>query len=151
VEFSDHHEIGKLVSQYAVCADRGDFEGIAAHYARCRLIFPNGDVFDVPARGPQAYLDWYRKIIRVYADSGTPKTRRMMGTILIDEDGPRRARAQSYCICFQATSELPLQPIAAATLYDRFEKIDDRWWIVERREDLELVGDLSHHVNMATL
>lgn len=151
MEFSDHHAIEKLINRYAQYADKGDFESIAAHYARCRLILPNGDVFDVSARGSAAYLEWYKKFIRVYADSGTPKTRRMMGTIIIDDDGPGRAKAQSYCVCFQATDKLPLQPIAAATLYDRFEKIDGTWWIVERREELELVGDLGHHVNMAAI
>jgi hypothetical protein len=70
----------------------------------------------------------------------------MVGTIIIDDDGPSRAKGQHCVVCYQATDKLPLQPIAAATLYDRFEKFDGTWWLIERREDLELVGDLSHHV-----
>jgi hypothetical protein len=147
MEFADYHAINKLINRYAQYADNGDFESLAAHYARCKLIFPNGDVFDVAARGPTAYLDWYNRLIRVYPERRTPKTRRMVGTIIIDDDGPNRATSQCCIICFQATDKLPLQPIAAATLYDRFEKTDGAWWLVERREDLELVGDLSQHVN----
>jgi hypothetical protein len=151
MEFADHHAIDKLINRYAQYADKGDFKAIADHYARCRLIFPNGDVLDVAARGPAAYLDWYTKLIRLYPERNTPKTRRMMGTIIIDDDGPLRAKAESCVVCFQATDQLPLQPIAAATFYDRFEKIDGTWWIVERREDLELVGNLTQHCWTTTL
>ena len=146
MEFADYHAIHKLITTYAQYADEGDVRSIARHYARCRLINPDGSVFDVAERGSDAYFDWYSRIIKFDPRSGRPRTRRMVGTIIIDDEGPLRAKAQHCIICFQATDTLPLQPIAAATLYDRFEKIDGTWWIVERREDLELVGDLSHHV-----
>jgi hypothetical protein len=41
---------------------------------------------------------------------------------------------------------LPLQPIVAGTYFDRFAKIDGEWRMVERVEDMELVGDISQHV-----
>ena len=148
MEFSDYHAIHKLITRYAQCADEADVRGIAKLYSRCRLINPDGSIFDVAKLGEDAYFNWYSKIIRWDPKNGRPKTRRMVGTIIIDDDGPLRAKGQHCVVCYQATDKLPLQPIAAATLYDRFEKIDGTWWLVERREDLELVGDLSHHVHM---
>ena len=150
MEFADYHAIHNLINRYAQYADKGDFKSIAEHYARCRLVFPDGEVLDVLERGPEAYLEWYANIIRLY-DDGTPKTCRLMGTIIIDDDGPLRAKAESSVVCFQGTDKLPLQPVATAILYDRFEKIDGTWWIVERREEQQLAGDLSHHVYLDRL
>lgn len=149
MRFEDYHAIEKLVNRYAYCADKGDFESIAQHYAHCTLYMPTGEVIDVQREGIARYQQWYRDLIRIYPDSGTPKTRRLMGSIIIDDDGPDRARAQSCVVCFQATESLPLQPIVAGTLHDRFAKVDGTWRIVERREDLELVGDMSHHLNIS--
>jgi hypothetical protein len=146
VDFEDYHAIEKLVNRYADCADKGDFEGIARHYAFCTIYMPGGQVIDVAKEGVDRYVQWYRERVRLYPDTGTPKTRRLMGTIIIDDDGPNCAKAQSYVVCFQATTDLPLQAIIAGTLHDRFQKIDGSWQIVERREDLELMGDVTHHV-----
>ena len=146
--FEDFHAIHDLVTLYARLADAGDAEGIGEHYRYCTLHMP-GSVMDVPSIGVDAYVAWYKDLIRIYPDSNTPKTRRMIGTIHIEDDGPNGAKSQCCVICFQATDELPLQPIIAGTLYDRFEKVDDAWRIVERREELELVGDMSRHITIA--
>lgn len=146
MEFRDYYEIEKLINRYAVCADRGDARGIAEHYARCRLILGGDRVMEVAQMGKEAFVRWYEAMIRIYPDSRTPKTRRIISTIVIDHDGPGRARSQCYVVAFQATPALPLQPIIAGTLYDQFERVDGQWWIVERREELELWGDMSHHL-----
>ena len=72
----------------------------------------------------------------------------MIANIAIDFEAPDRARAQSYVMVFQSTPNFALQPIVGGTYRDRFAKIDGAWRFVERREDMELVGDLSHHLLM---
>jgi hypothetical protein len=146
MNFDDYYAIEKLVTRYAVCADKGDTQGVAELLEQCVLHLPGGQTIDFRHEGVKAYFDWYASMICIYPDSGTPKTRRLMGTIVIDDDGPDRARSQSNVICFQAADDFPLQAIAAGTLHDRFEKRSGRWCLVERREDLELIGDLSRHV-----
>jgi hypothetical protein len=144
--FEDYHAVMNLISRYAEYADLGDWEAIGRHYAHCVLVWPDGSKLDVAEEGVQAYVDWYDGMIRRYGENGRPRTRRLMGSIII-EDGPAgQIKAQCKVLCFQATDTLPLQAIAAGTLYDTFEKIDGAWQIVERREDLELVGDLSQHL-----
>jgi len=146
VKFEDYYQIEKLITRYSQCADRAEFEEIAELYKHCVLYMPGGLVIDVRRDGVGRYLEWCKRVIRVYPDSGTPKTRRIVGTIIIDDDGVDRAKSEWNVVCFQATKDLPLQAIAAATLYDKYEKVEEQWRLVERREDLELIGDLSHHV-----
>jgi hypothetical protein len=47
---------------------------------------------------------------------------------------------------FQQTDSLALQPIVCGTYFDRFEKVEGRWRLVDRIEDMELLGDLSEHL-----
>ena len=49
---------------------------------------------------------------------------------------------------FQATEELPLQPIIAGRYEDQFERVDGRWRYTAKKYFVELVGDLSHHLLM---
>jgi hypothetical protein len=151
MQFEDYYQIEKLITRYSQCADRGEFAEIAKLYEYCVLYMPGDLVIDVAREGLDRYLDWYTRVIRIYPDSGTPKTRRFTGTIIIDDDGPNRAKGEHNVVCFQATDSLPLQPIAAGTLYDRFEKVDGQWRLIERREDLELVGDLGQHIRFEEL
>ena len=46
----------------------------------------------------------------------------------------------------QAVPGLPLQPILAGRYHDRFEQDEGTWWFSERRYQIELIGDLSHHM-----
>jgi 3-phenylpropionate/cinnamic acid dioxygenase small subunit len=146
MKFDDYFQIQKLITRYAQCADRAEFDEIAELYRHCVLYMPGDLVIDVPREGIGRYLEWYKRIIRVYPDSGTTKTRRLVGTIIIDDDGVDCAKGEWNVVCFQAIKDFPLQAIAAATLYDKYQKVGEQWRLIERREDLELVGDLSRHI-----
>jgi hypothetical protein len=50
---------------------------------------------------------------------------------------------------FQATPDLPLQPIIAGRYRDTFHVVDSRWWFDTRVMYVDLVGDLSHHLKHA--
>jgi 3-phenylpropionate/cinnamic acid dioxygenase small subunit len=146
MNFEDYHQIGKLITRYSQCADRAEFDEIAELYRHCVLHMPGNLVIDVPREGIGRYLEWYKRVIRIYPDGGRPKTRRLVGTIIIDDDGVDRAKSEWNIVCFQAVEEFPLQAIAAGTLYDKYHKVGGQWRLIERREDLELVGDLSRHI-----
>jgi hypothetical protein len=66
--------------------------------------------------------------------------------LIIEPDGLDAARAQSYVVVFQATDELPLQPVVACTNHDRFARVDGAWRFSERRIEINLSGDLSVHL-----
>src|ERR1700761_695818 len=148
MNFEDHVAIEKLLHLYPNYADRGDIDAIGALFAHAEIHAPG---FEQPfhAHGdPKAFADVYRQWVRIYPETGTPRTRHMMGNIVIAFEAPDRARAQSYVMVFQSAPGFTLQPIVGGTYRDRFAKIGGQWRFVERREDMELVGDLSHHLLM---
>ncbi|MNO04883.1 hypothetical protein D3C81_2260660 [compost metagenome] len=52
---------------------------------------------------------------------------------------------------FQATEQLPLQAIASGRYLDRFARIDGQWCFTAREYRLDLTGDLSRHLQVATV
>jgi hypothetical protein len=146
MNFDDHAAIETLIHLYPDYADRGDIDAIGALFAHAEIHAPG---FEQPfhAHGnPKAFADVYRQWVRIYPETGTPRTRHMISNTRIDFEAPDRARARSYVMVFQSAPGFALQPIVGGTYNDRFAKIDGEWRFVERREDMELVGDLSHHL-----
>jgi hypothetical protein len=146
MDFDDYVAIQNLIHLYPDYADRGDIDAVGALFAHAEIHAPG---FDPPfnAHGdPKAFAAVYREWVRIYPETGTPRTRHVISNIMIDFEGPDRARAQSYVMVFQSTSTFPLQPIVGGTYRDRFAKVDGKWRFIERREDMELVGDLSQHL-----
>lgn len=143
--FDDYLAIKNLIHRYPQYADKGDFESVGRTLGNATM----GELGHEPAflaEGPEKFAQIYASTVRKFPDRNTPKTRHLIGNVIIEDDGPGKARAESYVVVFQQTSKLPLQPIIAGTYFDRFAKLDGEWRMVERIEDMELVGDLSEHV-----
>ena len=145
MEFNDYLAIKNLIHRYPQCADKGDFEGVGQVFggAVCAS-FGQEPAFH--AEGAEKWTAMYSSVVRKFPDRNAPKTRHLVGNVIIEDDGPAKARAESYVVVFQQTDKLPLQPIIAGTYFDRFAKIDGTWRLVERVEDMELVGNLSEHL-----
>lgn len=140
----DYYEIQKLLYRYCYHLDRGDFEQMAALFAHARLIMPAGGSID---RDPAAIVAMYRQYTRIYPDTGTPKTRHMVGNPIIDlDDSGTSATSHSYIVVFQGTDALSLQPVIAGHNLDRFIKENGQWRYEEREIVSELFGDLSQHM-----
>ena len=143
--FDDYLAIKNLVHRYPQCADKGDFDGVGRLLGNAVM----GELGHEPgflAEGPEKFAEIYKSTVRKFPDRDTPRTRHLIGNVIIEDEGPGKARAESYVVVFQQTAKLPLQPVIAGTYFDRFAKIDGEWRMVERIEDMELVGDLSEHV-----
>jgi hypothetical protein len=148
MNIDDHVAIEKLIHFYPDYADRGDIDAIGALFAHAEIHAPG---FDRPFHAggdPKAFADVYRQWVRIYPETGTPRTRHVISNIAIDFEAPDRARAQSYVMVFQSAPGFALQPNVGGTYRDRFAKVEGAWRFVERREDMELIGDLSHHLLM---
>lgn len=140
---ADYFAIQNLIFRYCDRLDRGDLAGMAQLFAHAE--------FYVPSRthslgSPEAIVELYRQYVRLYPDTGTPKTRHVTANVIIEADGANGARAQSYVIVFQATEELRLQPVIGGRNYDRFARVDGVWRFQERRIESDLFGDLSAHM-----
>ena len=143
--FDDYLAIKNLIHRYPQYADKGDFDGVGRTLGNTTM----GKLGEEPAflaEGAEKFAHNYAETVRRFPDRNTPRTRHLIGNVIVEDDGPEKARTEAYVVVFQQTGKLPLQPIIAGTFFDRFAKIDGEWRMVERIADMELVGDLSEHL-----
>lgn len=131
-----------MVYRYAERMDAGDFAGVGALF---------DDAVYRAAGGPEivgaaALEKTLRAMVRLY--DGVPSTQHVTTNLVIEIDGDGgRATARSYFTVLQALDDFPLQVIVAGRYEDRFAKRDDDWRFVERVVSMDLMGDLSRHLN----
>lgn len=140
--FDDHRQIERLVHLYPYHLDAGRF-------AEMGELFADADVYVgsdlVASKDAQAVARLWERFARIYPN-GTPQTHHVATNLIIDEDGPGRARAHSYVLVVQAAPGFPLQPITAGDYLDRFACRDGVWRFTERRVGNDLFGDMSRHL-----
>jgi hypothetical protein len=138
----DYFAIQNLVFRYARCLDRGDYAGVGSLFAHADL-YSLGRL--VARSNAELIAEVWRKNTFLY-ENGTPRTRHVVTNLIIEPDGEKRARAESYVMVIQQTRTLPLQPIIAGDYFDRFAKVEGHWRFVERRIGTEMFGNLSEHL-----
>ena len=140
---ADYIAIQNLLHRYCDCLDRGDMKGVGDLFSNAIVHLPAVDKpFDKDAAG---LTKSYKNYVRIYPD-GTPRTRHISSNLIIESDGPDRAKAQSYVMVFQAADNFPLQPLIAARYMDTFERVDGIWRFAERIMETDLHGALSSHM-----
>ncbi len=143
-------QIGNLIGAYSELIDRGDFDGLADLLADAGVgeVPRGGDPDRAPQvlRGRDRLRALYESTTRRYAD-GTPLTKHLTTNLIVDiDEALGRATSRSSWLVLQAAPGLPLQPILAGRYHDRFECRDGRWRFTERLYQVDLVGDVSHHL-----
>jgi 3-phenylpropionate/cinnamic acid dioxygenase small subunit len=141
----DYFAIQNLVYTYAAKIDAGDYDGVGAMFEHADVWFP-GDTEPTSKKGKNIMGRMLHEWTRKYPETGNPRTRHVTTNLIIEPDGPNKARGQCYVVVLQQTPAFKLQPVIAGTYVDRFEKVDGKWRFSERREVMDLIGDLSHHL-----
>jgi len=139
-----HEEsIRRLIYTYAELLDAADYEGMGELF-QYATVHVSG--VSAPVTGREDIRDFFDGMNHL-DDNGSPGTRFMTSNTIVDvsEDG-QSAKARSYFQCLQASSGVPLAPIAAGRYHDQFAKRDGEWTFTERRITLDLFGDMGHHV-----
>ncbi|MFE3956977.1 nuclear transport factor 2 family protein [Nocardia sp. NPDC059091] len=138
---ADKTAVTNLIAKYAELVDSGDFAGVGALFAHGVFSGSGGSV-----AGSERIEKMFRGMVIVYED-GTPRTHHVTTNIAVEfgEDADT-ATARSYFTVFQATSDLPLQPVAAGRYRDRFERSAGQWRFAERQVQITLTGDMSRHL-----
>jgi hypothetical protein len=142
VDFDDHRQIERLIYLYPLHLDEGRFDRLGELFALADLYI--GDELTVSC-DPAAVADLWRRFVRIYP-TGNPRTRHIVTNLIIEDDGPGRARAHSYVLVVQHTPAALLAPIIAGDYLDRFATVDGAWRFTERRIGNDLFGDLSQHL-----
>jgi hypothetical protein len=144
---SGYFAIPNLIATYAERMDRGDLSGVAALFEHATV---TSEGTDVESRGTDAVLAMFRSWTRVYEDTGTPHSHHVTTNLILDvDDDAGSGTCRSYFTVFQATAELPLQPIIAGRYHDRFERVAGSWRFTARHMITDHVGDLSRHLLQA--
>jgi hypothetical protein len=140
--FNAEHEIEKIIYGYADALDTGDFDRLGEYFRRGKVRV-NG--VDAVYEGTDGVLDMFKSFTRFY--DGIPSTKHVTTNLRIefDESG-ESASAKSYFSVLQARPELPLQIVIAGRYADTFERIDGKWYLTDRFEYCDLMGDLSMHI-----
>lgn len=148
MNFSDYHAIQNLICHYSLCMDRGDFDAVGRLFARAVLYLPGTDA--PAATHGEEFAALWRRWVRIYPETDTPRTRHIVTNVLIEDDGPERARAHSYFTVMQTAPDFPMQPICGGAYRDRFARAaDGSWYFSERREEVDQFGDLSRHLTQS--
>ncbi len=140
----DARAIENLLYRYAELIDGGDFAGIGHLFREAEIHAP---AHNSVVKGAEQVSAMYRESARLYADSGTPKTRHLISNAIIEvaADGAS-AEARSCYTVLQATEALPLQAIISGRYRDQLRKCDGDWQFARREMHVDLVGDLSQHL-----
>ncbi len=136
--------ITNLLYRYGACVDSGDFEGIGRLFAHARLVTDaNADGIE----GADTITELYHKTTRIYAETGTPRTKHVFSNPIVEVDeSAGRATCNAYFTVLQQTDALPLQTIIAGRYEDSFEHVDGAWRYASKTIIVDLVGDLSQHL-----
>ncbi len=142
MEFEDHRQIERLIYLYPYHLDEGRFDRLGELFAHADL-YIGGEL--AASSDPVTVAGLWARFVRLYPN-GTPRTRHVATNVIIEDDGPDRARAHSYVLVLQHTPGALLAPIIAGDYLDRFARVDGVWRFTERHVGDDLFGDLSHHL-----
>lgn len=139
-----YREIENLIYTYAELIDAGNLEGMAQLFAHAEFFGPDGTL---AATGAEEFLSVNRQAVKIYEQTGTPRTKHVTTNVIIAlDEAANSATARSYFTVFQSAEEMPLQPIVAGRYIDSFERADGVWRFRRRQSIPELFGDLSKHL-----
>lgn len=139
---SDGDHVRNLLGAYCDRIDRADYVGVGALFGADGALLTEDGV--ELARGAAAIAEFYGSLITLH--EGEQRTKHIVANTVLQPAGDDALVARSSYVVFQATDDLPLQPIITGRYVDRFERTAGAWRWVERRFSTELVGHLSQHL-----
>ncbi|MBP2453872.1 nuclear transport factor 2 family protein [Mycolicibacterium lutetiense] len=139
-KLADKLAVTELLYRYAELIDAGDFDGVGELLGR-------GSFMGVA--GAPAIAQLFASTTRRFPEHGnTPRTRHLVLNAIVDVDGERATARSTFCVV-QKTDTVALQPIVVGRYADVFARDEHGWFFTERRVDVEMVGDVSEHLNIA--
>jgi len=137
---ADKLVITELLYRYAELIDAGDFDGVGK-------LLGHGNFMGVA--GAEAIAALFAKTTRRFPEHGNaPRTRHLVLNPIVELDGDTARARSTFCVV-QQTDTVPLQPIVVGRYADAFARDDSGWYFTERVVDVQMVGDVSDHLNMS--
>jgi hypothetical protein len=131
-----------LLHRYCELQDAADFVGVAELFRHATYAVSGG-----PTR------HGYDEVLALKAhhdqvhDDGSLRTKHVTTNTIVEiaSDG-LTATTRSYFTVYQATRDLPLQPVIGGRYHDEFERYAAGWRFRSRTIHGDLVGDLTQHL-----
>jgi 3-phenylpropionate/cinnamic acid dioxygenase small subunit len=97
-----YREIENLIYTYAELVDAGDLQGMAQLFSHAEFFGPDGKI---AASGAEEFLALQRRAIKIYSETGTPRTKHVTTNVIIEvAESTVAATARSYFTVLQAVS-----------------------------------------------
>ncbi|SHU51288.1 Ring hydroxylating enzyme beta subunit [Mycobacteroides abscessus subsp. abscessus] len=142
---ADKLAITELLYRYAELIDAGDFDGVGELLGRSRFGGPTSGSVE----GRNMIANTFARTTRRFPDHGnTPRTRHLVLNPIVELDGDTAHARSTFCVV-QQTDTVPLQPIVVGRYADTFARDDAGWYFTERVVDVQMIGDVSDHLNIA--
>ncbi|MHA3023431.1 nuclear transport factor 2 family protein [Mycobacterium sp. BMJ-28] len=136
--------VTRLLYTYAELIDAGDFDAVGQLLGRASFGGPASGTVS----GAEKIAGLFAMTTRRYPEHGNrPRTRHLVLNPIVDVVGDT-ATARSTFVVVQATETVPLQPIVVGRYADVFARDEAGWYFTERIVDVEMVGDVSAHLNV---
>jgi len=143
-ELADRLAVTDLLYRYAELIDAGDFDGVGDLLARSTF----AGTRSAKTSGAAAISKLFALTTRRYPETGTPRTRHLVLNPIVEVslDSATATARSTFCV-IQATGTAALQPIVVGRYFDSFGRDGDGWYFTAREVDVEMVGDVSGHLN----
>ncbi len=144
-DLADKLAITELLYRYAELIDAGDFDGVGELLGRARFGGPNSGSVE----GRQMIANTFARTTRRFPEHGnTPRTRHLVLNPIVELDGDTAHARSTFCVV-QQTDTVPLQPIVVGRYADTFVRDEAGWYFTERVVDVQMVGNVSDHLNIS--
>ena len=98
------------------------------------------------ATGREQISQMYRGLIRIYPDSGTPRTQHLISNFIVDEQSSDRLRSRAMFNVQQRKSNGNIETIIFGQYKNTFQRRDEVWLLTEHQMQPLGIGDMSEHL-----
>jgi 3-phenylpropionate/cinnamic acid dioxygenase small subunit len=139
-------EIEQLFYRYAYGIDAGDFEGVAQLLKNASIHAVDGNIL---AQGGLQIKQFYDKIIKIHASTGTPKTQHVVSNILLKSESDGLLKATANYSVFQKVNNDKIEAIICGQYHSSFKPGEHGWEFYQHQTKPLMVGDMTNHLNVS--
>lgn len=142
----DTQDIAALYYRYAYGIDAGDFDSVVKMFEHTSILDSQGNVL---AQGSAQIKQFYLRIIKIYPDTGTPKTQHVVSNVLIHSQSKDQIKAIANYSVFQKQPNGHIEAIICGQYHSVFKSGVDGWFFYQHQTKPLMVGDMTHHLKIS--
>lgn len=148
------HQIETILFGYAKAVDEGDLDTIARLFERGQIrvdgqsdIYKGGEGVRKMFADFTVFYNENLEIIDPLKERGRPFTQHNTTNLMFEYLNKENARCHTYFTVVQNMPGEPIQTIITGRYEDEFACESGQWYLTDRFEVMNLIGDLSKHLH----